>query len=175
MKDNFAKNVSKAMSGDADAFAQLYSLVYKDLYYIALCNLRNSNDAADVVSDAVLDAFTSIANLKNETAFKPWIIKILTIKIKRKQAYIINYKNNTTELSEEIEQKSVKNQDDFVGLEIIEQVNHLNENEKLAFSLSAICGYSSDEISQMTGINSATVRSHLLRGREKLKQKLSVE
>ena len=85
MKNNFSQLVKRARNGDADAFAELYSSVYKDLYHIALCNLRNSEDAADAVSDTVLDAFASIKNLKDENAFKTWIVRILMAKIKKKQ------------------------------------------------------------------------------------------
>ena len=81
MNTDFARCVTKARAGDADAFAELYSLVYKDLYRIALVNLKNQHDASDVVSDTVLEAFSSIKKLKDEKAFKAWIIKILTVKI----------------------------------------------------------------------------------------------
>lgn len=169
----FSDCVAKARNGDVDAFAQLYSLVYKDLYHIALCNLRNSHDAADAVSDTVLDAFENIGKLKNETAFKAWIVKILTVKIKRKQSEYIKNRNNTSQLTEELEQKSI--QENYNGIEILEQISMLNENEKLVFSLNAIGGYTSDETAQITGMNSATVRSHLLRGRDKLKKRLFAE
>ena len=62
---NFSEYVKRAKKGDTDAFSKLYSLVYKDLYHIALCNLKNQHDACDAVSDAVLDAFTSIKNLRD--------------------------------------------------------------------------------------------------------------
>ena len=62
--DDFKKYASLAKKGDTAAFAELYSLVYKDMYYIALYSLRNSHDASDAVSDAVADAFCSIGNLQ---------------------------------------------------------------------------------------------------------------
>ena len=174
MNRDFSEYVSKARKGDSDAFAKLYSLVYKDLYYIALSNLKNSHDASDVVSDTVLDAFTSIKKLKDESAFKAWIIRILTVKIKRKQAEYIKNRENTMEMSDEIEQTVPNKDNKFSGVELVEQLGILNENEKLVFSLSLICGYSSDEISKLTGIKPSTVRSHLYRGREKLKNELTV-
>ena len=41
--DDFKKYASLAKKGDTAAFAELYSLVYKDMYYIALYSLRNSH------------------------------------------------------------------------------------------------------------------------------------
>ena len=63
--EEFIKYVSLAKKGDTEAFAKLYSLVYKDMYHIALYSLRNSQDASDAVSEAVLDAFSSIGNLRS--------------------------------------------------------------------------------------------------------------
>ncbi len=173
MKVDFSDCVQRARAGDSDAFAELYSLVYKDLYYIAISNLKNKDDASDVVSETVLDAYTGIKKLKDESAFKAWIIRILTIKIKRKQTEYIRNREHTTEMTDEIQETVYVEEDKYRGFEIIEQFDILNENEKLVFSLSVISGYSSDEISNITGFNSSTVRSHLHRGREKLKKQLS--
>ena len=165
---DFSECVGKARNGDSDAFAKLYATIYKELYYLALCNLGNSHDAADAVSDAVLDAFTSISKLRDIEAFKGWMFKILTIKIKRKQSEYVERRNNTTQMPIDAETRDKENQ--YNEFEIIQQLDLLNENEKLCFSLKAVCGYKSDEISKMTGIKSATVRSHLSRGKEKLKK-----
>ncbi len=165
----FADNVKRARKGDADAFAELYALVYKDLYRIALANLRNnSHDAADVVSDTVLDAFSSVKNLKDEQAFKAWIVKILIAKIKKKQK---DYINNNTQDIDDVEQETTDGR--FNGIEIMEEIARLDETERLVLSLSIVSGYSSDEVAKITGINSATVRSKLSRAKVKLKSRLS--
>ena len=165
---DFSDCVEKARGGDTEAFAKLYATIYKELYYVALCNLKNSHDAADIVSDTVLDAFINISKLKDINAFKNWMMKILTTKIKRKQTEYIQTRNNTISTPQNYEQ--IDNENRYGEIEIIQQLNFLNENERLCFSLNAVCGYKSEEISLMTGIKSATVRSHLLRGREKLKK-----
>lgn len=38
-----------AVNGDTDAFSKLYGEIYKELYYYALANLQNAEDAADAV------------------------------------------------------------------------------------------------------------------------------
>ena len=58
-------DVRLAKQGSSEAFARLYSTVYKDMYHIALYSLRSSHDASDVVSDTVLDAFCSIKKLRD--------------------------------------------------------------------------------------------------------------
>ncbi len=171
MSLDFSETVKRARNGDADAFAELYSLVYKDLYRIALCNLRSEHDAADAVSDAVLDAFASIKKLKDENAFKAWIVKILTAKIKNKQKEYMN--NNTLDISD-VEQEMADN-DSFGGVEVIEAISKLDETERLVLSLSIVGGYTGDEIAKMCKINAATIRSKLSRAKIKLRNRLIAE
>lgn len=169
MNFDFSENVKRAQGGDADAFAKLYSLVYKELYHIALCNLRNQHDAADAVSDTVLDAFTSIKKLRDLDAFKAWIVKILTVKIKKKQS---EYINNSTQDIDDVEQEITSTIENN-GLEIMEQIAHLETNERLVLSLNIVAGYTSDEIAKLCDANPSTIRSKLSRAKIKLKQRLT--
>lgn len=170
MNTEFAQCVKKARAGDADAFAELYSTVYKDLYRIALVNLKNQHDASDVVSDTVLEAFSSIKKLKDEKAFKAWIIKILTVKIKNKQKEYIKTRNYQEEL-ESVEQEKT-DEINYGGLELMEEFRRLNEEERLVLSLSVVSGYTSEEIANVTGLSANTVRSKAARAKIKLKQML---
>lgn len=171
MNTEFAQCVKKARAGDADAFAELYSSVYKDLYRIALVNLKNQHDASDVVSDTVLEAYSSIKKLKDEKAFKAWIIKILTVKIKNKQKEYIKNRDYREEL-DSVEQEKT-DEINYGGLEIMEEFRRLNKEERLVLSLSVVSGYTSEEIAKVTGLSANTVRSKVARAKIKLKQMLS--
>lgn len=52
--------IKKAKKGDVEAFGELYTTVYKKLYRFALYILKNPQDAEDVVSEAVTDAFNGV-------------------------------------------------------------------------------------------------------------------
>jgi RNA polymerase sigma-70 factor (ECF subfamily) len=172
MSFDFSDCVKRAKGGDADAFAKLYSLVYKDMYHIALCNLRNQHDACDAVSEAVLDAFTSIKKLRDINAFKAWIVKILTVKIKKKQREYIE--NNNTQDIQDVEQE-ITGEISSDGIYIMEAIAKLEESERLVLSLNIVAGYTSDEIAKMCDTNSSTVRSRLSRAKVKLRQQLISE
>ena len=174
MSLDFTASVRRAQAGDAGAFAELYSLVYKDLYRIALLNLNNQHDASDVVSDTVLEAYTSISKLRDEKAFKAWIIKILTVKIKNKQREYIQRDKNRQDLEDldSVEQERSE-EINYNGLEIMDEFAKLNEEERLVLSLSVVSGYKSEEIARMTGSSANTVRSKVARAKIKLKQLLT--
>lgn len=168
MKD-FSTDVNLAKKGDTEAFSRLYSMVYKDLYHIALYSLKSSHDASDVVSDTVLDAFCSIDKLREPQKFRNWIMHILSAKIKRKQK---EYFNASEELDE-----NIPNIDDFDydSIEIKEALNKLDSQSKLMLSMSILGGYTSNEISEICDINSSTVRSKLARIKKKLRLELTPE
>lgn len=176
MNTDLSHCVRKAREGDADAFAELYSTVYKELYHIALVNLKNQHDASDVVSDTVLEAYSSIKKLRDENAFKAWIIRILTVKIKRKQREYIKSRDYQTDLDDLDNEKSVEQEKageiNYGGLEIMEEFRKLNEDERLVLSLSVVSGYTSEEIAKATGLSANTVRSKAARAKIKLKKML---
>lgn len=167
MKD-FKTYAALARKGDTEAFSKLYSLVYKDLYHTALYNLRNEHDAYDAVSEAVIDAFSSIGRLKNEEAFKSWIMQILFAKIKRKQK---EYINSAVELDEEIQETSSF---DFENAELREEMDKLDNESKAILTLAVLGGYNSSEIAGIYGLKASSIRSKLSRIKERLRLNLTV-
>lgn len=172
MSLDFTASVRRAQAGDAGAFAELYSLVYKDLYRIALLNLNNQHDAADVVSDTVLEAYTAVKNLREPKAFKAWIIKILTIKIKNKRKEYIqdnNFRQDIDDLTDS-GREELKKEISYEGLEVMDGFARLEEDERMVLALSVVSGYSSEETARMLGTNANTVRSKAARAKAKLKK-----
>jgi RNA polymerase sigma-70 factor (ECF subfamily) len=160
---HFPEDVKLAGRGDTDAFARLYAEVYEDLYHIALYNLRNSHDACDVVSDTVLDAFSSIGKLRDENAFRSWIMKILSAKIKRKQR---EYFNGSSEIDGQTE---LTFDFDYLSVDVREALENLDSEERMILSMSVLGGYTSKEIAEICGIKASTVRSRLTAIRKRLR------
>ena len=167
MKNDFSADVKQAVKGDTEAFARLYSLVYKDLYHVALCSLRNPHDASDAVSDTVIDAYSSIGRLRDEKAFRSWIFKILSVKIKQKQH---EYYNSAEELPED---ESLKEDFSFENTELKEAVGKLDNQSRLILSMSVLGGYTSEEIAEICGLKASSVRSRIARIKEKLRVELT--
>jgi RNA polymerase sigma-70 factor (ECF subfamily) len=171
--------VKKARRGDTSAFASLYKDIYKDLYRIAYLNLNNEEDAADAVSDAVLDAFSSLKSLKDENAFRSWFLSILFAKIKKTQRGYVKSRENImpddgyNDKDYFDRQNSSAKDFGFSSLEVKTAFSKLSEEERQILSLSAVFGYRSDEIAKSLGISANTVRSKAARARDKLKKYLA--
>lgn len=166
--------VKQARAGDKMAFQMLYEAIYKDMYRFAYYMLQNKEDAEDAVSDAVYDMYKGIAGLKNHESFKTWAMRILSIKCKLKQKEYISKRNDEATDVSEIDIISPQNLEGQVVLktDIMKALDTLDEEEQLIVVSSAVAGMSSDEVGNITGLKSATVRTKLRRALAKLKSRL---
>lgn len=164
--NDFKNDAELARKGDTAAFSRLYAAVYKEMYHTALYNLRSPHDAADAVSDAVADAFETIGRLKNAEAFRAWIMKILFVKIKKRQK---EYMNSNEELDEAV----IYDADfDFDSSELKDALDSLDADSKNILSLSVLGGYKSAEIAKINGMKPSAVRSKLSRIKAQLRLSL---
>ena len=143
-------------------FTELYSIVYEELYRFAFCMMRQSHDAEDAVSEAVVLAYENIQSLRKEEAFRSWIFQITVNVCKRK------LKDKSRLEVELTENQRLYEEDRELQLDIHNALFELNEEERCIVAMSALGGYNSVEIGTMMNLNSNTVRSKRKRAIEKL-------
>ena len=68
--------IARILNGEASLFHALVTPCERPMFFKALSLLDNEADAEDVVQEAALKAFRSLAGFRNESSFKTWIIKI---------------------------------------------------------------------------------------------------
>lgn len=160
--------VIKAKKGDAVAFSEIYSLIYKDMYRYAYYVLGNQQDAEDVVSEATIDAYKDIKKLRDEGLFKNWIFKILSNKCKRKKK---SYIQKTLELDENLEATGIDYDEKY---DVRNAFKILSDEEKNVVGMAVFAGYKSHEIADSLKLNPNTVRSKLSRALLKMQQYLEI-
>jgi len=158
--------IKKAKKGDTESFSKLYEKIYKKMYQYALYTLRSEQDAEDVVSDTVVEAFEKISALKKDEAFNAWIFRILSSKCKQKmrdyyapeEAIEEGVELPTRDLSRTVEMSI----DIQAGMEL------LDRDERQIICMHVISGYKTREIADILEMNENTVRSKESRGLHKL-------
>ena len=156
------------MRCDTKKFAQMYESIYIDLYRFALCRMRNSQDAQDAVSDAVLAAYENIQKLRNEDAFKSWMFTILANICKRRlKKYADRQRNESTEQEREAD-RVAQDTDYALVLDVRNAFFILSGEEQEIVALSVFGGYNSKEIARILNMNANTVRSKRSRALEKM-------
>ena len=166
--------VEQARAGNEQAFQMLYEEINKDMYRMAYYLLQNKEDAEDVVGEAFYDMYKGISKLKKNESFKAWAMKILSVKCKVKiKEYILKRNKECEEPGENdcVSRQDVEGQA-VMRTDIMKALSILSEEEQLIVVCSAVAGMSSDEVGNITGLNSATVRTKLKRALSKLKSRL---
>ncbi len=162
--------VNEAKLGNKEAFTKIITEMENELYKIARLRLKNEDDIDDAIQETMIKAFKSIKKLKKEEYFKTWIIKILINncnniyrKKKKKEILIEDY---SMELKSEINKlEHVENELDFYSI-----IKVLDYEEKIILVLYYMENFTTKEISKIIKLNSNTVKSKLLRAKNKLKE-----
>ena len=163
------KLVRKSKKGNNLAFSTLIKSYEKDLYKVAIAMTKNEDDALDCIQEAILQAYISIKDLRQDEYFKTWLIKILINKcnaLLKKNKKILNLDVSITE-NDKVEQSE--------KLELKDSINNLDSDLKIIVILYYYEDMSIKDISESLNIPQGTIKSRLSRARSKLKEMLSID
>ena len=68
--------ISRAQSGDEQAFAELMRAYYGFVYRIVVEIVNNPHDAEEVVQDTFLNVYRGLTEYEERTKFRSWLAKI---------------------------------------------------------------------------------------------------
>jgi len=163
------QDVAKAREGDREAFGRLYQEVALDLYRMALYTLGNPQDAEDAVAETFLEAWKGIHNLRDAASFRQWMMRILSIRCKRRVGKLIQEKGNI-----DIEDYLEEGVPDTGGprAKVRDAMARLAPEERQIVLLNVLQGYTMREIAGMLDLPQGTVSSKLHRTLKKLRRML---
>lgn len=156
--------VLSAMSGDRDAYGQLYEKYALDMYRFALGICKNTYDAQDAVQETAVAVFKSMHSLRNPDKFKSYLFSALSNTCKKvlsKNNYIVEFED-TGYTDSEIE----------FSIPVREALDKLNDISKEIVLLSVVGGFKSHEIGKIMDLPSGTVRTKLRRALAQLRKEL---
>ncbi len=165
--------VHKAKNGDKEAYGALYSEIYKDLYRFAYYTLGNREDAEDAVSEAFLEGFRGLKNLRDDKLFKAWMMRIISIRCKRKIKHYVSTRQNID--PEDISDHVISfdlNTDNDERLSLLSALSTIDHSERTILILAVVEGYKTREIAEILGCPQGTVSSKLYRTLKKLRTEL---
>ena len=152
---------------------QLYNLYCKAMFVVANRYVNDSFLAEDIMQEAFIKAFKNMDRYKNEVPFGAWLKRIVINQsidaLKKKKLELISMNEETLRV---VDDEDWKVDETITADEVRSAMNELKEKYRLVLSLYLFEGYDHDEISQILGITSNTSRTHLLRGKRLLKEKL---
>lgn len=174
-------------SDEKQRFQQDALPLLDSLYAGALRMTRNPADAEDLVQETMLRAYRAFDRFEAGTNLKAWLFRIMT------NAYINTYRKKQREpkkvSSDEIEDfdlfQELKNHDpdinrsaesvvldSIVDTDIIQALDDLPEQFRMAVVLSDLEDFSYAEMAEIMDVPLGTVMSRLHRGRKALQKRL---
>lgn len=178
--------VLRARQGDLEAYDELVRR-YQDRIYATIYNMTsNHEDANDLAQETFIKAHKALPSFKGDSSFFTWIYRIAVNKT-------INYlkqRKNRAAMSLNDVDFNAEHDPDLVALvsdrtprrdvglaELQEKLNKammkLSETHRMVVTLHDIQGLSHEEIGQIMGCNTGTVRSRLFYARQQLQAYLS--
>jgi RNA polymerase sigma-70 factor (ECF subfamily) len=174
-------------AGDKRRFQEDALPLLDPLYAAGLRMTRNPADAEDLVQETMLRAYRAFNRFEEGTNLKAWLFRILT------NAYINTYRKKQREprkvSQDEVEEFDLYRQlkdhdpdmaitpetivlDRLVDSDVLEAIDDLPEQFRLAVVLSDVEGFSYAEMAEIMDVPLGTVMSRLHRGRKALQKRL---
>ena len=150
---------------------EILNTIGNSILRLALSYLHNIEDAEDILQETMIKFVTVRPVFESDTHRKAWLMRVASNLAKNRIDY--NKVRDTMELNEEIVgevQEDLDQGDEYKA--IWDAVRSLPVHQREAIHLFYQEGYSTAEISHITGRREATVRSDLKRARDKLREML---
>ena len=156
--------------GDPRAFEELVRRHRDRLWAVALRTMREPEEAADALQDALISAYRAAASFRAESAVTTWLHRIVVNasldRIRRRQV------RPTVPLLEDGPSEPADRRDRMAerdtALAIEGALGQLAVEQRAAITLVDIEGYSVADTAQILGVAEGTVKSRCARGRARL-------
>jgi RNA polymerase sigma-70 factor, ECF subfamily len=166
--------VRRARAGQSSAREELFHRHRGESYRYAYRLLGHEQDALDVVQEAMLKAFSALADFDGRSGFRTWLLRIVTNTAydcgrRRKRRPSGRGGDDATDYeaaSEEDPSRRLHQQE--LRRELDQALNRLSSTLRETFILFAEIGLSYKEIAETQGVPIGTVMSRIHAAREKL-------
>jgi len=166
--DKHVSLVNDCRNGNRNAQFEIYKLYSNAMYNVELRIVNDDAEAEDVLQEAFLDAFSRIADFRQETTFGLWLKQIV---INRSINYLRKRKAEFVSIDdvEVIDEPSVDEQEVQLKVERVkEAMNELPDGYRVVLTLYLFEGYDHEEIAHILKITENTSRSQYMRAKKKL-------
>lgn len=167
--ENVKRGNRDAIQGRQKCLLDLFIKTVSDnktaMYRLAFSFVLSKQDAEDVVSEAVLKAYSHLDELRNIRKMKSWLFQIIV-----NESKICLKKRNRMELVDDVSEFEEGNGYEENPYDLLEFVYQLDDNYKEVIMLYYFEEFRVKEIANILNISQGTVKSRLSRARVKLKR-----
>lgn len=166
--------IDRILAGQTDAYARLVDSYKSFAFTIALKVLENRAEAEEAAQDAFIRAFHYLKKFNREARFSTWLYRITfntAISAKRKNKMRLDSIENTIIVQEGSSEDALARNDKHVF--IAQAMEKLNEMDKLSIQLYYLQEFSLEEVAEMMGQPTNTIKVRVHRARIRLAEELT--
>jgi len=161
--------VEQVKTGDKHAYQAIILQFERQMYTYCYYILKNHAETEDAVQEIFIRAYVHLHQYKRQVSFSAWLYKMAyhhLINIKKKQSRFLN-------LIEHCKEQQPVMQISQHEPVVYELLAYLTGEERHILLLKAVEQYTFEEISDIMGLKSATIRKKYERLRRKLMDRIS--
>ena len=154
-----------------EQYLRIFNLYKNDIYRLAYSYTKNTADSDDIVQNVFVKLYKKQKMLnKSDIEIKKWLIKVTINNCKT--LFLSSWRKKIVSLSEK-EENLVTSKDNDNNL--LDEINKLSKNERLAIFLYYYENYKINEISSILKKSETNIQTILYRARNKLKNIIKEE
>jgi RNA polymerase sigma-70 factor, ECF subfamily len=170
--------VSRAQSGEPQAFEELVRRYRNDVYGLSYHFLRNREEAWDVSQEVFIKAYRSLGRFRGDAGIKTWLLRIAANHCKdqfkkRRLPTVSLDAMPTQDYFPAASDPAKELAHSELGAAIQQALDGIPEKHRVAFILREFEGLSYKEMAEVMNCSEGTVMSRLHHARKKLQNKLS--
>ena len=167
--------LQRHVAGDGEAFGKLF-LRHKDrLWAVALRTVRDPEEAADALQEAMVSAFRRAADFRGDSAVTTWLHRIVVNaavdRLRRRSGRTLNW-SGAEDAMDTLTTYAVGSASSMdsteVRLDVDAALRQLPDQQRFALVLVDMLGYSVAEAGEILGVSVGTIKSRCARGRARL-------
>jgi len=176
-KPNLPELVQKSLDGDVSAFGSLMDSQKQYAYAVAYRLLHDEENSKDVVQEAFIRVWNNLRKYRKEIKFTTWLYKIVVnlcydkIKMNSRQRNIFGYTGNifgNNDVADSRDFHSDVEKSDLCD-HVISESKNLPPKEYLVFHLRDVLDFSIEEIAEMVGMSTGSVKTNLCYARRRIR------
>lgn len=175
MNDDEAALVAAIRDGSERAFNMLIDRHQQAVRAFLRRLLGNAAEADDIAQDTFLAAWTQVRSFRGETSLRSWLCGIAWRKAKLAQRSWVRRRLRDAVHHEQVSAPESAGTPIEDRLAVRQALLALPFEQRAAVTLCLVCGCSHSEASAIIGVALGTVKSHVSRGRERLRRALEGE
>lgn len=161
--------IREAQRGSVAAFERLYGAHADQIYGLCLRMTADPAIAEDCTQSAFIQAWRRIEQFQGRSGFGTWLHRIAVNEV------LMAQRRQLPEAPGVEHELAAADTPTDVGLDLEAAIAALPEQARHIFILRAVYGHTHEEIAELLGLVSGTVRAHYHRARQTLKARLGLE